>query len=131
MTQEEILIQVLEPRSGYVRGKGTALRGYSKGKQQLEQRRLVEQQQKIQEQEQRIKELEERHQKQQQEFKDCKQRQPQEVEKRKAHQQAMEDFKRELLQQLANRVMSKLLGYGSFAKVPSLWMLKEDGYFGH
>uniref|UniRef100_A0A803MKL3 Endonuclease/exonuclease/phosphatase domain-containing protein n=1 Tax=Chenopodium quinoa TaxID=63459 RepID=A0A803MKL3_CHEQI len=121
MTQEEILIQVLEPRSGYVRGKGTALRGYSKGKQQLEQRRLVEQQQKIQEQEQRIKELEERHQKQQQEFKDCKQRQPQEVEKRKAHQQAMEDFKRELLQQLANR------GYGSFAKVPSLWMLKEDG----
>ncbi|XP_021721143.1 uncharacterized protein LOC110688702 isoform X2 [Chenopodium quinoa] len=23
------------------------------------------------------------------------------------------------------------LGYGSFAKVPSLWMLKEDGYFGH
>uniref|UniRef100_A0A803N8V6 Uncharacterized protein n=1 Tax=Chenopodium quinoa TaxID=63459 RepID=A0A803N8V6_CHEQI len=105
MTQEEILIQVLEPRSGYVRGKGTALRGYSKGKQQLEQRRLVEQQQqKIQEQEQRIKELEESHQKQQQELEDCKQRQQQELEEHKAQQQqAMEDFKRELLQQLANR----------------------------
>ncbi|KAL2901263.1 Enolase [Bienertia sinuspersici] len=37
MTQEEILIQVLEPRSGYIRGKGTALCGYVRRKQQLEQ----------------------------------------------------------------------------------------------
>lgn len=92
MTQEEILIQVLEPRSGYVRGKGTALRGYSKGKH-LEQQRLVEQQEKIQEQEQRIKELEESQQRQQQELEEYKAQQ----------QQAMEDFKRDLLEQLANR----------------------------
>lgn len=85
MTQEEILIQVLEPRSGYVRGKGTALRGYSKGKH-LEQQRLVEQ-------EQRIKELEESQQRQQQELEEYKAQQ----------QQAMEDFKRDLLEQLANR----------------------------
>ncbi|KAL2924035.1 Two-pore potassium channel 3 [Bienertia sinuspersici] len=31
MTQEEILLDVLKPISGYFRGKGTALRGYSKG----------------------------------------------------------------------------------------------------
>lgn len=97
MTQEEILIQVLGHRSGYVRGKGTALRSYSKGKCQMEQRRLVEQQEKIHEQEQRIKELGEIQQKQQEEQK----RQQHELEEYKAQQQqAMEDFKRDLLQQL-------------------------------
>ncbi|XP_021750931.1 uncharacterized protein LOC110716606 isoform X2 [Chenopodium quinoa] len=54
MTQEEILLDVLKPRSGYFRGKGTALRGYSKGT-----RKHLEQQKKIQEQDERIKELEE------------------------------------------------------------------------
>ncbi|XP_056695147.1 uncharacterized protein [Spinacia oleracea] len=99
MTQEEILIHVLDHRSGYVREKGTALRSYSKGKYQMEQRRLAEQQEKIHEQEQRIKELEEIQQKQQEEQK----RQQQELEEYKAQQQqqqAMEDFKRDLLQQL-------------------------------
>lgn len=94
MTQEEILIQVLEPRSGYIRGKGTVVRSYAKGKQQMEQRKLVEEQQsKIQEQEKRIKELEESQQLQKREF-----------EEHKAKQEAaMESFKQELLQQLANR----------------------------
>lgn len=93
MTQEEILILVLEPRSGYIRGKGTALCSYSRGKQQLEQRKLVQkQQEKIQEQEHRIKELE-----------DSQRRQQQELEEYKAQQQeAMEAFKQELLQQLTN-----------------------------
>lgn len=108
MTQEEILIQVLEPRSGYIRGKGTALRGYSKGKYQMEQRKLMEnQQEKIQEQEQRIKELEESkesHQRQQKELEERLQRQQKEFEDHKANQQAeMDAFKKELLQQLASR----------------------------
>ncbi|KAL2925626.1 Glutamate--tRNA ligase 2 [Bienertia sinuspersici] len=56
MTQEEILLDVLKPRSGYFRGKGTALRGYSKGGMQLEHQNLINEQQKqIQVQEQRIK----------------------------------------------------------------------------
>ena len=60
MTQEEILISVLEPRSGYIRGKGTTFRGGHKGTQ-LEHHHLVnEQQKKIEEQEKRISELEER-----------------------------------------------------------------------
>ncbi|KAL2937249.1 Synergin gamma [Bienertia sinuspersici] len=94
MTQEEILIQVLEPRSGYIRGKGTALHGYVRGKQQLEQRKLVEEQQgKIQEQEKRIQKLQESQERQQREF-----------EEHKAKQAAdMEAFKKELLVQLANR----------------------------
>ncbi|KAL2934439.1 hypothetical protein RDABS01_017558 [Bienertia sinuspersici] len=56
---QEILNQVLEPRSWFIRGKGIALCGYIRGKQQLEQRKLVEEQEKIQEQEKRIKELQE------------------------------------------------------------------------
>ena len=55
-TQEEILLDVLKPRSGYFRGKGTALRGYNKGKHVLVQQ---EQQKKIGEQEERIRELKE------------------------------------------------------------------------
>ncbi|KAL2925324.1 Tumor protein p73, partial [Bienertia sinuspersici] len=78
MTQEEILIQVLEPRSGYIRGKGTA---------------LCEQKGKIQEQEIRTKELQE-----------SQERQQQELEEHKAKQAAdMEAFKQDLLLQLANR----------------------------
>ena len=94
MTQEEILIQVLEPRSGYIHGKGTAVRAYVRRKQQLEQRKIVEEQQgKIQEQEKRIKELQERQERQQREF-----------EVHKAKQAAdMEAFKQDLLRQLANR----------------------------
>ncbi|KAL2923804.1 NAD-dependent protein deacetylase SIR2rp1 [Bienertia sinuspersici] len=46
MTQEEILLDVLKPRFGYFRGKGTALRGYSKGRMQLEHQNLIDEQQK-------------------------------------------------------------------------------------
>ncbi|KAL2896873.1 Synergin gamma [Bienertia sinuspersici] len=94
MTQEEILIQVLEPRSGYIRRKGTTLRNYVRGKQQLEQRKLVEEQQgKIQEQQKRIKELQESQERKQREF-----------EEHKAKQAAdMEAFKQDLLLQLVNR----------------------------
>uniref|UniRef100_A0A803LSW0 Transposase-associated domain-containing protein n=1 Tax=Chenopodium quinoa TaxID=63459 RepID=A0A803LSW0_CHEQI len=59
-TQEEILLDVLTPRSGYFRGKGTALPGFSKGRHQLEHQSLIrEQQKKIQEQQELIKELQE------------------------------------------------------------------------
>ncbi|KAL2899136.1 Glutamate receptor ionotropic NMDA 2D [Bienertia sinuspersici] len=75
MTQDEILIQVLEPRSRYIRGNGTALCG------------------KLQEKEKRIKELQESQERQQREF-----------EEHKAKQAAdMEAFKQDLLLQLANR----------------------------
>ncbi|KAK7281605.1 hypothetical protein RIF29_09741 [Crotalaria pallida] len=57
MTQEEVLLEVLKPRSGYFCGKGTALRGFTKGQHQiLQQKEMQKQQQIIQEQEQRIKE---------------------------------------------------------------------------
>ncbi|KAJ8421587.1 hypothetical protein Cgig2_017485 [Carnegiea gigantea] len=50
-TQEEILLEVLPHRSGYFRGKGTAIRPYTKGRQQLLQQKIVEKpQEKIQEQ---------------------------------------------------------------------------------
>ncbi|KAL2899636.1 putative plant SNARE 12 [Bienertia sinuspersici] len=53
---QEDPLDVLKPRSGYFRGKGTALRGYSKGRMQLEHQNLINEQQKqIQVQEQRIK----------------------------------------------------------------------------
>ncbi|KAL2898371.1 Riboflavin kinase [Bienertia sinuspersici] len=85
---------LLEPRYGYILSKGTALCGYVRGKQQLERRKLVEEQQgKIQEQEKRIKELQESQERQQREF-----------EEHKAKQAAdMEAFKQDLLLQLANR----------------------------
>ncbi|KAL2900749.1 Synergin gamma [Bienertia sinuspersici] len=88
MTQEEILIQLIELRSGYIRGKGTTLCGYVRGKQQLEQRKLVEEQQgKIKEQERRINELQESQERQQREF-----------EEHKVKQEAnMEAFKQDLL----------------------------------
>ena len=41
MTQEEILIQVLGQRSGYIRGKGITILGYAKGKAQEEQHNIV------------------------------------------------------------------------------------------
>ena len=69
MTQEEILIQVLGQRSGYIRWKGITIRGYAKRKAQEEQRNIVQQQQlKIDQQQQKIKELEEAQIKQKQEF---------------------------------------------------------------
>ncbi|KAK7268090.1 hypothetical protein RIF29_20776 [Crotalaria pallida] len=59
MTQEEVLLEVLKPRSGYVRGKGTALRGYAKGQHQLQQQQEFQKQDEIiKEQAQKIKELE-------------------------------------------------------------------------
>ncbi|KAL2933817.1 Ribosomal RNA small subunit methyltransferase C [Bienertia sinuspersici] len=42
----EILLYVFKPRSRYFRGKGTALRGYSKGGMQLEHQNLINEQQK-------------------------------------------------------------------------------------
>lgn len=98
MTQEQILIDVLGARSGYFRGKGTALRGYTKGVKQLAQQKMVEQQQEqLQEQDQKIQDLEklieettQRHQKELEEYK-------------QQQQQAMEAFRRELMQTFASR----------------------------
>ncbi len=84
MTHEEILMQVLGQRSGYIRGKGTGVRAYVKGKAAIEQRKIVEKQQdKIQLQEQKIKDLEGK------------------IEEYKTQQQeAMETFRQSILQQL-------------------------------
>ena len=59
MTQEEILIDVLGARSGYVRGKGTSLRGFTKGLRQVTQQKILDQQQEqLKAQQQKIQELE-------------------------------------------------------------------------
>lgn len=87
MTQEQILVDVLGARSGYIRGKGTAVHGYTKGIKQLAQQKIVEQQQEqLQEQQQKIHDLEKM------------------MEEYKAEQQrSMEAFKEELLQTLSNK----------------------------
>jgi malate synthase len=91
-TQEEILLEVLPHRSGYFRGKGTAIRPYTKGRQQLLQQKIVEkQQEKILEQEKRIKELEESREQQQKEFQEHKEEQ----------QRAFDELKRQMFAEIA------------------------------
>ncbi|KAL2944258.1 Reticulocyte-binding protein 2-like protein a [Bienertia sinuspersici] len=99
MTQEEILLDVLKPRSGYFRGKGTALRGYSKGSMQLEHQNLINKQQKqIQLQEQRIKELQETQEKTIKQLQEAQERTSKQLEQqREDMQRSMEEMKQQLL----------------------------------
>ncbi|KAL2906684.1 Reticulocyte-binding protein 2-like protein a [Bienertia sinuspersici] len=99
MTQEEILLDVLKPRSGYFRGKGTALRGYSKGSMQLEHQNLTnEQQNQIQIQEQRIKELQETQEKTTKQLQEAQERTSKQLEQqREDMQRSMEEMKQQLL----------------------------------
>ncbi|KAL2896518.1 Reticulocyte-binding protein 2-like protein a, partial [Bienertia sinuspersici] len=99
MTQEEILLDVLKPRSGYFRGKGTALRGYSKGRMQLEHQNLINEQQKqIQVQEQRIKELQETQEKTTKQLQEAEERTSKQLEQqREDMQRSMEEMKQQLL----------------------------------
>ncbi|KAL2922790.1 Reticulocyte-binding protein 2-like protein a [Bienertia sinuspersici] len=99
MTQEEILLDVLKPRSGYFRGKGTALRGYSKGRMQLEHQNLINEQQKqIQVQEQRIKELQETQEKTTKLLQEAEERTSKQLEQqREDMQRSMEEMKQQLL----------------------------------
>ncbi|KAL2894696.1 Reticulocyte-binding protein 2-like protein a [Bienertia sinuspersici] len=106
MTQEEILLDVLKPRSGYFRGKGTALHGYSKGRMQLEHQNLINEQQKqIQVQEQRIKELQETQEKTTKQLQEAEERTSKQLEQqREDMQRSMEEMKQQLLSELiANR----------------------------
>ncbi|KAL2903481.1 Reticulocyte-binding protein 2-like protein a [Bienertia sinuspersici] len=108
MTQEEILLDVLKPRSGYFRGKGTALRGYSKGGMQLEHQNLINEQQKqIQVQEQRIKELQETQEKTAKQLQEAQERTSKQLEQqRQDMQRSMEEMKQQLLSELiANRMV--------------------------
>ncbi|KAL2902659.1 Transport and Golgi organization protein 1 [Bienertia sinuspersici] len=98
MTQEEILLDVLKQRSGYFRGKGTALRGYSKGRMQLEHQNLINGQQKqIQVQEQRIKELQETQEKTIKQLQEAEERTSKQLEQqREDMQRSMEEMKQQL-----------------------------------
>ncbi|KAK7255493.1 hypothetical protein RIF29_28904 [Crotalaria pallida] len=114
MTQEEVLLEVLKPRSGYFRGKGTALRGFTKGQHQiLQQKEMQNQQQIIQEQEQRIKELEEMREQDKKEFEEKREQDKKELEmirvqdkKEMLEQQklAMDVFKQQMMEMFARRV---------------------------
>ncbi|KAL2897762.1 Isocitrate dehydrogenase kinase/phosphatase [Bienertia sinuspersici] len=109
MTQEEILLDVLKPRSGYFRGKGTALHGYSKGSMQLEHQNLINEQQKqIQLQEQRLKEFQETQEKTTKQLQEAQERTSKQLEQqREDMQRSMEEMKQQLLSELiANRVLS-------------------------
>ncbi|KAK7266608.1 hypothetical protein RIF29_19257 [Crotalaria pallida] len=93
-TVQEVLLEVLKPRSGYFRGKGTALRGYTKGQHQiLQQKEMQKQQQIIQEQEQRIKELEEMSEQDKKELEEKREQDKKELE------MIREQDKREILKQ--------------------------------
>lgn len=98
MTQEQILIDVLGPRSGYIRGKGTSVRSYTKGLKQLAQQKIMEQQQgQLQEQQQEIQDLKKL-------MEETNQRQQRDLDDYKAEQQrAMEAFKQELLKTLTSK----------------------------
>ncbi|KAL2923200.1 Kinesin-like protein KIN-14I [Bienertia sinuspersici] len=109
MTQEEILLDVLKPKSGYFHGKGTALRGYSKGGMQLEHQNLINEQQKqIEVQEKRIKELQETQEKTAKQLQEAQERTSKQLEQqRQDMQRSMEEMKQQLLSELiANRVLS-------------------------
>lgn len=101
-TQEEILLDVLQPRSGYIRGKGTALRGgYCKGRLQLEHENIIhDQQKKIEEQEQRIKDLQEIQEKTTKQLEETQEKTARQLEKQRDDmQRAMDAMKQELMQQ--------------------------------
>ncbi|KAL2900628.1 Reticulocyte-binding protein 2-like protein a [Bienertia sinuspersici] len=123
MTQEEILLDVLKPRSGYFRGKGTALRGYSKGGMQLEHQNLINEQQKqIQVQEQRIKELQETQEKTAKQLQEAQERTSKQLEQqRQDMQRSMEEMKQQLLR--VQRVCKEGVGVGEGA----CWQGQRDG----
>ncbi|XP_057252187.1 uncharacterized protein LOC104905114 [Beta vulgaris subsp. vulgaris] len=108
MTQEEILLDVLKPRSGYFRGKGTALPGYSKGRQLLEHQNLIHNQQKtIQEQQQLIKELQQNQERTTKQLEESREATTRLLQQQKEEtQRAMDTMKEELLRELAARVTS-------------------------
>uniref|UniRef100_A0A803NDN4 DUF4216 domain-containing protein n=1 Tax=Chenopodium quinoa TaxID=63459 RepID=A0A803NDN4_CHEQI len=107
-TQEEILLDVLKPRSGYFRGKGTALPGFSKGRHQLEHQSLIrEQQKKIQEQQELIKELQENQERTTKQLEETQEATARQLQQQKEEtQRAMNAMKEELLRALGNRVAS-------------------------
>ncbi|KAL2905308.1 ATP synthase subunit b [Bienertia sinuspersici] len=120
MTQEEILLDVLKPRSGYFHGKGTTLRGYSKGRMQLEHQNLINKQQKqIQVQEQSIKELQETREKTTKQLQEAEERTSKQLEQqREDMQRSMEEMKQQLLSELiANRVL--ISERGKLSTLPS------------
>ncbi|KAK7266907.1 hypothetical protein RIF29_19568 [Crotalaria pallida] len=103
MTQEEVLLEVLKPRSGYFRGKGTTLRGYTKGQHQiLQQKEMQKQQQIIQEQEQMIKELEEMREQDKKELEMIREQDKKEMLEQEKH--AMDVFKQQMMEMFARRV---------------------------
>uniref|UniRef100_A0A803N006 Uncharacterized protein n=1 Tax=Chenopodium quinoa TaxID=63459 RepID=A0A803N006_CHEQI len=104
-TQEEILLDVLKPRSGYFRGKGTALPGFSKGRHQLEHQSLIrEQQKKIQEQQELIKELQENQERTTKQLEETQEATAKQLQQQKEETQRA--MKEELLRALGNRVAS-------------------------
>lgn len=100
---------MLGPRSGYFRGKGTALRGHTKGRMNLEHQNLINEQQKqIQVQEQRIKELQETQEKTAKLLEESQERTSKQLEQqREDMQRSMEEMKQQLLREfMANRALN-------------------------